>query len=274
MEEYKKLEQAVYFLKNQGIKSPEIGIVLGTGLGKLTDLIEIEKTIDYREIPNFPLSTVEFHSGKLIYGTLGDKKVLAMQGRFHMFEGYSASEVVFPIRVLKMLGVKFMVLTNAAGGINLSYEKGQLILIDDHINLQPDNPLIGRNIDKLGVRFPDMSAPYSNSGNELLMAVAEAFDYNLQNGVYAAVIGPNLETRAEYRFLKTIGADLVGMSTVPEVIAANHMNLPCVAISIVTDLCDPDNLEEANIGDIIANAGIGEKILIKLIPSFLQKLKV
>jgi purine-nucleoside phosphorylase len=274
MEEYKKLEQAVYFLKNQGIKSPEIGIVLGTGLGKLTDLIEIEKTIDYREIPNFPLSTVEFHSGKLIYGTLGDKKVLAMQGRFHMFEGYSASEVVFPIRVLKMLGVKFMVLTNAAGGINLSYEKGQLILIDDHINLLPDNPLIGRNIDKLGVRFPDMSAPYSNSGNELLMAVAEAFDYNLQNGVYAAVIGPNLETRAEYRFLKTIGADLVGMSTVPEVIAANHMNLPCVAISIVTDLCDPDNLEEANIGDIIANAGIGEKILIKLIPSFLQKLKV
>ena len=167
-----------------------------------------------------------------------------------------------------------MVLTNAAGGINLSYEKGQLILIDDHINLLPDNPLIGRNIDKLGVRFPDMSAPYSNSGNELLMAVAEAFDYNLQNGVYAAVIGPNLETRAEYRFLKTIGADLVGMSTVPEVIAANHMNLPCVAISIVTDLCDPDNLEEANIGDIIANAGIGEKILIKLIPSFLQKLKV
>jgi len=274
MEEYKKLEQAVYFLKNQGIKSPEIGIVLGTGLGKLTDLIEIEKTIDYREIPNFPLSTVEFHSGKLIYGTLGDKKVLAMQGRFHMFEGYSASEVVFPIRVLKMLGVKFMVLTNAAGGINLSYEKGQLILIDDHINLLLDNPLIGRNIDKLGVRFPDMSAPYSNSGNELLMAVAEAFDYNLQNGVYAAVIGPNLETRAEYRFLKTIGADLVGMSTVPEVIAANHMNLPCVAISIVTDLCDPDNLEEANIGDIIANAGIGEKILIKLIPSFLQKLKV
>ena len=201
MEEYKKLEQAVYFLKNQGIKSPEIGIVLGTGLGKLTDLIEIEKTIDYREIPNFPLSTVEFHSGKLIYGTLGDKKVLAMQGRFHMYEGYSASEVVFPIRVLKMLGVKFMVLTNAAGGINLSYEKGQLILIDDHINLLPDNPLIGRNIDKLGVRFPDMSAPYSNSGNELLMAVAEAFDYNLQNGVYAAVIGPNLETRAEYRFL-------------------------------------------------------------------------
>ncbi|MDC1203966.1 purine-nucleoside phosphorylase [Salibacteraceae bacterium] len=274
MEEYKKLEQAVYFLKNQGIKSPEIGIVLGTGLGKLTDLIEIEKTIDYREIPNFPLSTVEFHSGKLIYGTLGDKKVLAMQGRFHMYEGYSASEVVFPIRVLKMLGVKFMVLTNAAGGINLSYEKGQLILIDDHINLLPDNPLIGRNIDKLGVRFPDMSAPYSNSGNELLMAVAEAFDYNLQNGVYAAVIGPNLETRAEYRFLKTIGVDLVGMSTVPEVIAANHMNLPCVAISIVTDLCDPDNLEEANIGDIIANAGIGEKILIKLIPSFLQKLKV
>ncbi len=210
MEEYKKLEQAVYFLKNQGIKSPEIGIVLGTGLGKLTDLIEIEKTIDYREIPNFPLSTVEFHSGKLIYGTLGDKKVLAMQGRFHMFEGYSASEVVFPIRVLKMLGVKFMVLTNAAGGINLSYEKGQLILIDDHINLLPDNPLIGRNIDKLGVRFPDMSAPYSNSGNELLMAVAEAFDYNLQNGVYAAVIGPNLETRAEYRFLKNYWSRLGG----------------------------------------------------------------
>ena len=274
MEEYKKLQQAVEYLKNQGINAPDIGIVLGTGLGKLTELIEVEKSINYSDIPNFPLSTVEFHSGKLHYGELGGKKILAMQGRFHMYEGYSANDVVFPIRAMKMLGIKLIMLTNAAGGINLSYEKGQLILLDDHINLLPDNPLLGQNIDKLGDRFPDMSAPYDKVANALLMDCAKGLQYNLEKGVYASVTGPNLETRAEYRFLKTIGADLVGMSTVPEVIAASHMKLPCVAISIVTDLCDPDNLEVANIEDIISNAGIGEQTLLKIVPRFIEKLKV
>ncbi len=274
MEEYKKLEEAKEFLKNHGIDSPEIGIVLGTGLGKLTELIEIEKTINYSEIPNFPLSTLEFHSGKLHYGVLGGKKILAMQGRFHMYEGYSASEVVFPIRVMKMLGIKLIMLTNSAGGINLSYEKGQLILLDDHINLLPDNPLMGPNIDQLGDRFPDMSVPYNNAAGTLLTKIAQSLEYKLLKGIYASVTGPNLETRAEYRFLRTIGADLVGMSTVPEVIAANHMKLPCIAISIVTDLCDPENLEVAKIEDIIANAGVGEQTLLKIVPIFIQKLEV
>lgn len=274
MEEYKKLEEATEFLKSQGIDSPGIGIVLGTGLGQLTELIGIEKTINYSEIPNFPLSTVEFHSGKLHYGTLGGKKILAMQGRFHIYEGYSASEVVFPIRVMEMLGIKLIMLTNAAGGVNLSYEKGQLILLDDHINLLPDNPLMGSNIDQLGDRFTDMSAPYNNAAGTLLTDIAKSLEYNLLKGVYASVTGPNLETRAEYRFLKTIGADLVGMSTVPEVIAANHMKLPCVAISIVTDLCDPENLEVANIEDIIANAVVGEQTLLKIVSSFIEKLEV
>lgn len=271
MEEYNKLEKAVEYLINQGFSSPDIGIVLGTGLSKLKDLMEIEKSIDYSDIPFFPLSTVEFHTGKLHYGALKGKKIIAMEGRFHMYEGYSAREVVFPIRVMKMLGVKLVILTNAAGGINLSYDKGQLILLDDHINLLPDNPLMGPNIDQLGERFPDMSEPYSNTANTLFSSVAASQNYDLKKGVYASVTGPNLETRAEYRFLRNIGADLVGMSTVPEVIAANHMKLPCIAISIVTDLCDPENLETVNIEEIIENATLGEQTLLKIVPAFIEQ---
>jgi purine-nucleoside phosphorylase len=239
------------FIKSRGVESPEVGIVLGTGLGQLVNEMEIIASISYEDIPNFPISTVEFHAGRLIYGKLSGKYVLAMQGRFHYYEGYSFQQITFPVRVMKLLGVKSLLLSNAAGGVNLDFKKGDLIMIDDHINLLPSNPLIGKNIDALGVRFPDMSTPYSPFLNKMIEKAASIHNVKIKKGVYAAVMGPNLETRAEYRFLKIIGADLVGMSTVPEVIVANHMNLPCAAISVVTDECDPDNLKPVDIQEII-----------------------
>jgi purine-nucleoside phosphorylase len=246
-----ELETARAYLVAQGITNIDVGIVLGTGLHQLVNLIEITHTIPYAAIPHFPVSTVEFHKGNLICGNIGDKKVLLMQGRFHAYEGYSLQEIVFPIRVMKMLGVKHLLLSNAAGGINLNFKKGDLVLIEDHINLQNGNPLTGKNIDELGVRFPDMSEPYDVILCDVLKAKAREAGITLSSGVYAAVNGPNLETRAEYRYLKIIGADIVGMSTVPEVIAANHMSLPCAAISVITDECDPDNLKPVNIAEII-----------------------
>ncbi len=272
MSEIEKLQQAVKHIQTLHETSPDIGIVLGTGLSQLKDLMDIDWEINYEDIPNFPVSTVEFHSGKLLYGSIEGKRILAMEGRFHLYEGYSAKEVVFPIRVLKLLGIKKLIITNAAGGINLDYKKGALVLIEDHINLQNDNPLLGENIDSLGERFPDMSAPYSNNMMERFSAAAAMHNISIKTGVYAAVTGPNLETRAEYKYLKTIGADLVGMSTIPEVIAANHMGLPCIALSIVTDLCDPEHLEVVNIQDIISNAKIGEQQLLKIIPQFIKSL--
>ncbi len=268
--EINKIQEAADFIKSKGFADAEFGIVLGTGLGKLVHEIDIKWELEYEDIPNFPVSTVEFHSGKLIYGSLAGKNVLAMQGRFHLYEGYAAHEVVFPIRVMKLLGIDKLIVTNAAGGINLNFEKGDLVIIDDHINLLTGNPLIGKNMDELGPRFPDMSAPYSVEMQNEFSKIAELKAIKLNTGVYAAVTGPNLETRAEYRFLRTIGADLVGMSTVPEVIAANHMGMHCLAISIVTDICDPDNLEAINIDEIIANAGIGEQKILQLIPEFVK----
>jgi purine-nucleoside phosphorylase len=258
-----KLYETVSFLKRKGINTSQIGIVLGTGLGKLIDEIEIEVSIDYTEIPHFPVSTVEFHKGKLIYGSLGGKKVLAMQGRFHYYEGYSLQEVTFPIRVMKMLGVQFLLLSNAAGAMNLKFKKGELMLIDDHINFLPENPLRGINLDELGPRFPDMSKPYSEKLNKILIRIAAEENITLHKGVYVAVTGPNLETRAEYRMFRQY-ADAVGMSTVPEVIIANHAGMPCAAISVLTDECDPDNLSPADINDIIAIAGKAESKLIVL----------
>lgn len=260
------------FLISKGITSAEIGIVLGTGLGKLVDEIEIELSLDYADIPNFPLSTVEFHKGKLIYGTLQGKKVLAMQGRFHFYEGYSLREVTFPIRVMKVIGIQYLLLSNACGALNKSFGKGELMLIDDHINLLPDNPLTGANLDEFGPRFPDMSRPYSLFLNQKIENAAKQLNLKLHKGVYVAVAGPNLETRAEYRYLSIIGADVVGMSTVPEVIVANHCNLHCAAISVITDLCDPDHLEPANIHDIIETAGKAEVSLIRLIKEVLKSL--
>lgn len=258
-----KLNETVSFLKRKGIIAPQVGIVLGTGLGKLIDEIEIESSIDYTEIPHFPISTVEFHKGKLIYGILGGKKVLAMQGRFHYYEGYSLQEVTFPIRVMKLLGVQFLLLSNAAGAMNLKFKKGELMLIDDHINFLPENPLRGLNLDELGPRFPDMSKPYSEKLNSIMTRIAEEEKITLHKGVYVAVTGPNLETRAEYRMFRQY-ADAVGMSTVPEVIVANHAGMPCAAISVLTDECDPDNLTPADINDIIKIAGKAETKLIVL----------
>jgi purine-nucleoside phosphorylase len=266
-----KVKQTVEFLKKKGIYSPEIGIVLGTGLGKLVNEINIDKVIEYKDIPNFPIATVEYHSGKLIYGGLKGKTIIAMQGRFHFYEGYSLQEITFPIRVMKFLGIKYLLLSNAAGAMNPNFRKGSLMLIDDHINLLPDNPLRGKNYDELGPRFPDMSQPYSRKLNDKLEAIAKKEKIELNKGVYVAVIGPNLETRAEYRFLRTI-ADAVGMSTVPEVIVANHMGIPCAAISVLTDECDPDNLAAADIKDIIETAGKAELKLIRLFTALIDEL--
>lgn len=258
MDEFSK---AIDYLNEQGIKQPEIGIVLGTGLHKLLNYIEVKQTIPYSEIPGFPVSTVEFHKGNLIYGTISNKNVLVMQGRLHAYEGYSMQKIVFPIRVMKLLGVQKLLLSNAAGGINSSFKKGDLVLIDDHINLLNGNPLSGKNYDELGSRFPDMSEPYDPSLKKLIKQKANELNIDLKKGVYAAVNGPNLETKAEYRYLKIIGADMVGMSTVPEVIAANHMQLPCAAVSVITDECDPDNLKPVNIQEIIEVAGKADEKL-------------
>jgi purine-nucleoside phosphorylase len=260
----KKIEEAVAFIRSKGADAPQVGIVLGTGLGNLALQIEAEQTIDYSSIPHFPVSTVESHSGKLIYGTLNGKKVLAMQGRFHYYEGYSGEEITFPIRVMKLLGVEKLLISNAAGTVNPDFKKGTLMLIDDHINMLPDNPLRGKNIDKLGPRFPDMSQPYDVTMNTLLKEIAREKGITLHEGVYTPVAGPNLETRAEYRYLRRIGSDAVGMSTVPEVIVANHMGLPCVAISVLTDECDPDNLAPVSIAEILEIAGRAEKDLTQL----------
>ena len=241
-----------------------MGIVLGTGLHQLINYINVKQTIPYSQIPGFPISTVEFHKGNLIYGTIANKNVLVMQGRLHAYEGYSMQQIVFPIRVMKLLGVQKLLLSNAAGGININFKKGNLVLIDDHINLLYGNPLSGKNYDELGSRFPDMSEPYDPYLKSLLQQKASELNIDLKKGVYASVNGPNLETKAEYRYLKIIGVDMVGMSTVPEVIAANHMQLPCAAVSVITDECDPDNLKPVNIAEIIEVAGKADEKLAAL----------
>jgi purine-nucleoside phosphorylase len=267
-----RLEEAAAFLKKKGFDNPDVGIVLGTGLGRFIDHMEVQESISYKNIPHFPVATMEFHAGNLLLGTVHGKKVIAMQGRFHYYEGYSMREITFPIRVMKMLGIKQLLLSNAAGGINLRFKKGSLVLIDDHINLQVENPLTGPNFENLGPRFPDMSRPYNVPMGKSLKKLAESQGVTLHEGVYAAVSGPNLETRAEYRYLKIIGADVVGMSTVPEVIVANHMGLPCVAVSVVTDECDPDNLKPVNIEEIIEIAGTADAALSALFAALIKEL--
>lgn len=260
----KKVKKSSGFLRDRGFHDPEIGIILGTGLGGLVEHIEVIESIPYEDIPDFPIATVESHHGKLIYGKLQGKTVVAMQGRFHFYEGYSMAEVVFPVRVMHELGIKKLLISNAGGSMNPSWRKGQLMLLDDHINLQPDNPLRGNGAAEFGSIFTDMSRPYDAAMNKLFKKVAEEKQITLNEGVYVAVAGPNLETRAEYRFLRNIGADVVGMSTVPEVIAANQLGLPVSAISVITDECDPDNLHPIDIAEIIAIAKAAEKDLIEL----------
>jgi len=267
-----QIKECSDFLKEQNISSPEIGIILGTGLGNMVNEIEVLQEINYEEIPHFPVSTVESHKGKLIYGEMSGKKVLAMQGRFLYYEGYSMQEITFPVRVMKDIGIKYLLISNACGALNLNFNKGSLMLIDDHINLQGDGPLTGSNHNNLGPRFPDMSQPYSFELNNKLKEIAKKESITLHEGVYVAVVGPNLETRAEYRFLRGIGADVVGMSTVPEAIVANHAGLPCCAISVITDECDPDNLHPVDIKDILAAAALAETDLIRLVKSLVGEI--
>ncbi|MDB4088807.1 purine-nucleoside phosphorylase [Flavobacteriales bacterium] len=269
--ELNNIKDTVEFLTKKGFVNAEVGIVLGTGLGNLVTKIDIEMELSYSEIPNFPLSTVEFHSGKLILGTLGGKKVIAMQGRFHFYEGYNMNEIVFPIRVLKLLGIKNLLISNAAGAINTEFKKGNLMIINDHINLQ-SNALIGHNMKELGTRFPDMSEPYSSKLNDIASSVAKENNITLRKGTYVSVQGPMLETAAEYRYLDIIGADAVGMSTTPEVIAANHMGLPVMAISVLTDECDYNDLKPVSIEDIIAVAGKAEIVLSELFEGIIEKI--
>jgi purine-nucleoside phosphorylase len=243
-----------YIKKRIGDFEPEAGIILGTGLGALVNEIEVEKQLMYSNIPDFPMSTLEFHSGKLIFGTLGGKKVVAMQGRLHYYEGYTMQQITFPVRVMKMLGIKTLFVSNASGSLNPAIKKGDLMIIEDHINLQPMNPLIGRNDAELGPRFPDMSEPYRHDLIEKGLAIAKTNNITCHKGVYVAVTGPNLETRAEYKYLRVIGGDIVGMSTVPEVIVANHMGLPVFAISVITDEGFPEVLKPVSLEEILAVA--------------------
>ncbi len=252
------LEEACTYIRHLYKGAPEIGIILGTGLGGLVKDIEIEREIAYNFIPHFPISTVESHFGKLIFGKMGNKEVVAMQGRLHFYEGYSMQEITFPVRVLKMLGIKHLFVSNAAGALNLNYQLGDLMIIDDHINLQTANPLVGPNMNEFGPRFPDMSQPYSKDLIKRAQEVAASNNFRVHTGVYVAVSGPNLETRAEYRYLRTIGGDVVGMSTVPEVIVANHMGLPVCAISVITDIGDPDNLQPVTLEEVVKVANEAE----------------
>ncbi|MFU8844859.1 MAG: purine-nucleoside phosphorylase [Bacteroidales bacterium] len=267
-----RLKETSTFLGLQGVDSPAIGVILGTGLKKLAEKIAVIHEISYSEIPHFPVSTVEFHKGTLLYGNISGKTVLAMNGRFHFYEGYSMQEITFPVRVMKALGIKHLLISNAAGSMNPNFKKGELMLIEDHINLLGTSPLIGVNHHELGTGFPDMSQPYSALMNEKLKRIAVKEKLSLHSGVYVAVTGPNLETRAEYRFLRMIGADAVGMSTVPEVIAANHAGLPCAAISVLTDECDPDQLKPIDISDIMEAAAAAEESLIILFEKLISEL--
>ncbi|WP_124981807.1 purine-nucleoside phosphorylase [Nonlabens xiamenensis] len=267
-----QIEKSVEYLQAQGFDAPEIGIVLGTGLGKLVDSIENPLLAHYNQIPSFPLATVEFHSGKLIYGNLGGKKVVVMQGRFHLYEGYDFIDITYPIRVMHALGITKLLVSNAAGAINLDMKKGDMMLIDDHINLQGGSPLAFKGVSEFGERFTDMSAPYDKKMNGILKELAKEKGVPLHEGVYASVVGPQLETRAEYRMLKIMGADAVGMSTVPEVIVANHLGLPVIAVSVLTDECDPDNLEPVNVPEIIEIAGKAEPLMVDLFKGLIERL--
>ncbi len=267
-----QLDAAVAAIKARSDFQPEVAIILGTGLGALAREIRVQTTIPYADIPHFPLSTVESHSGQLLLGTLGGKRVIAMEGRFHRYEGYSLPDIVLPVRAMFLLGARILVISNACGGMNPMWAAGDIMLIDDHINLLGDNPLAGPNLDELGPRFPDMSEAYDRELQTLAQQAALDLKLPLRRGVYVAVTGPNLETRAEYRMLRTMGADVVGMSTVPEVIAARHMGMRVLGLSIITDECFPDSLEVADITKIIATAGKAEPHLTRLVVGTLERM--
>lgn len=269
---FDRIETAVGVVRQHCSVAPEVAIILGTGLGGLAEQIDVEASIPYQQIPGFPLSTVETHAGRLLLGRLGTRRVVAMQGRFHRYEGYGLAEVTFPVRVLRALGAGNLIVSNACGGMNPLWGPGDLVLLSDHINLLGDNPLVGANDERLGLRFPDLSAPYDPEFRALARAAALELRLVLREGVYVAVPGPSLETRAEYRMLRAMGADVVGMSTVPEVIVANHAGMRTLGISIITDQCLPDALEPADIGRIIATAARAEPSLTRLIGTLVERL--
>ena len=268
----KYITESTEYLQSKGFDTPEVGIILGTGLGQLIDEIEIIAEASYNHIPNFPTATVEFHKGKLVYGLLAGKKVIVMQGRFHIYEGYTLQDVTFPVRIMEKLGIKTLLVSNASGAINLNFKKGELMLIEDHINLQGGSPLAFKGVSELGERFTDMSAPYDTEINAKFEHIAKENNIKLHKGVYTSVVGPQLETRSEYRMLKIIGSDAVGMSTVPEIIVANHLNLKAAAVSVLTDECDPDNLKPVDISEIIAMAGKAEPNMITLFKELIKTL--
>lgn len=266
------LRRALEVVRSRYSDRPRAGLVLGTGLGSLATDLEVEVSIPYQEIPGFPWSTVESHEGRLVLGRLSGKPIAVLQGRVHRYEGYSLQEVVFPVRVLGLLGTEVVILTGAVGGMNPLMERGDLVLLDDHINLMGDNPLVGPNVDELGPRFPDMSEPYDRGLQKLALQVALEQGIRLQRGVYVAVPGPSLETRAEYRMLRAMGADVVGMSTVPEVIAARHMGLRVLALSVITDECFPDALEPVEVEAILRTAREAEPRLAAVIRGVISRL--
>jgi purine-nucleoside phosphorylase len=265
-----KIGQAQAFIREKCGLIPEIGIILGTGLGKLVDSIQIESEIPYGDIPHFVHSTVECHAGKLIFGTLAGRPVVAMQGRFHFYEGYTLEQITFPVRVMKALGIHSLVVSNACGGLNPQFKPGDIMLITDHINLLGQNPLIGKNWTELGPRFPDLSEPYKRDYIALVHEIALKNAISVQRGVYACMSGPSLETAAEYRMLRIIGADVIGMSTVPEVITAVHAGLKTLGLSVITDACLPDALEPVDIEKIIRTAAMAEPRLVTLITEFVK----
>jgi purine-nucleoside phosphorylase len=267
-----RIDTAVHAVRAHTSWQPDVALILGTGLGALAEEIDRHAEIGYEHIPGFPLSTVESHAGRLLFGSLGGRRVVAMQGRFHRYEGYSLSEITFPVRVMRALGAATLVVSNACGGMHPLWQPGDLVLIADHVNLLGDNPLIGPNDDVLGPRFPDMSEPYDAALRELARTVARERQLVLREGVYVAVTGPNLETPAEYRFLRAIGADVVGMSTVPEVIVAVHGGMRVLGISIITDACLPDALEPADVDAIIATARAAEPNLTRLVTGVLERM--
>lgn len=264
------VDEALSVIRQRYNGHPDAAIILGTGLGRLAQDIEADTVIEYGDIPGFPLSTVESHAGRLLCGTLGGRRVVAMQGRFHRYEGYSLQQVTFPVRVMKRLGANTLIVSNACGGLNPLWSAGDLMLMADHINLLGDSPLVGPNDTRLGVRFPDLSASYDAGLRETARRVAQRCGITLREGVYVAVPGPNLETRAEYRFLRAIGADVVGMSTVPEVIVARHAGMRVLGLSIVTDMCLPDALEPATVEQIIAVANRAEPALADVVRGVLE----
>ena len=267
-----KINETLSVIRTVTNESYPIGIILGTGLGGLVKEIKISHEINYSDLPHFPLSTVESHEGKLIFGKINGKNIVAMQGRFHYYEGYTMQQITYPVRVMKFLGVKTLLVSNACGGMNPQYRRGDVMLMIDHINLLGDNPLIGRNEDELGPRFPDMSEPYSNELITLAEEIALENKIKVQKGIYIAVPGPNLETKAEYRFLRATGADVVGMSTIPENIVANHMGMRVLGISIITDECFPDSLKPINVEEIISAAIEAEPKMTLIMKEVIKKL--